>query len=117
MTPDLPRKQASYSIISATVAPASVGAGTSAEQTFAIPGLRGPVAATPSSAATPGDFVVASNPLTAQAGLAIGTARVTATDTVGITFVNSSAGAIVPTTGTYLFLVVRQNNILTTVDG
>lgn len=68
----------------ATLSPASVAANTTAEQTFTVNGLRVSQAV----------FV---NKPTAQAGLGIVGARVTAADTIGITFSNNTAAAIVPT--------------------
>ena len=64
-----------------TVNPASVAANTSAEQTFACTGLLVT------------DLVVVSKP-TLTAGLSIGSSRVSAADTLAITFVNSTAAPI-----------------------
>lgn len=79
----------------ATVAltPASVAAATSAEQTFTVPGVL------------PGDYVDATG--VTQNGIGIGQARVTAANTVGIRFINATAGALIPTAGLYTFLIVR----------
>lgn len=78
-------------VVTATLSPASVGAATTAEQTFTITGL------------SVGDSINAADRIinvvkpTHQAGLAVGNARVTAANTVGIVFINATAGAIVPT--------------------
>lgn len=80
-------------IVSVSITPASVGAATSAEQTFTVPGV------------IPGDYVDATG--VTQNGIGIGQARVTAANTVGIRFVNATAGALTPTAGIYTFLVVR----------
>jgi len=73
-------------IFNLTLSPASVAANTTAEQTF--------------SAASIGllttDVVFVQKP-TAQAGLGIVGARVSATDTLAITFSNNTAAPIVPT--------------------
>lgn len=74
---------------SAALTPVSVAANTTAEQTFTITGL---VAGTP----------VWVNKPSAQAGLGIVGVRVSATNTLAITYGNSSASAIVPTAETYL---------------
>jgi len=75
-----------------TISPAIVATITTAEQTFTLNGLA------------VGDFVAVSKP-TAQAGLGIAGARVTAANTLGITFVNPTAAGITPTaTETYLVL-------------
>lgn len=76
------------------LSPALIAQGTSAEQTFPCNGLA------------VGDFVAVSKPTT-QAGLSIGNARVSAANTLAITFVNtpSAGGNITPTASeTYLIL-------------
>jgi hypothetical protein len=76
-------------IIRQTLAPASVGANTSAEQTFTVPGLQ------------LGDSVDI-NKASHQVGLSIGNVRVSAANTLAIQFVNTTAGAIVPTSEQYI---------------
>lgn len=72
---------------------------TSAEQTIACPGLN------------VGDFVEVNKP-TAQAGLGIVGARVTAKDTLGITFMNTTVGSITPTASEiYKVLHVAMNAV------
>lgn len=74
------------------ISPTIINAGLAPEQTFTCNGLA------------VGDFVAVSKP-TAQAGLGIAGARVTAANTIGITFVNPTAGNITPTASeTYLVL-------------
>ena len=85
---------AQIGLLSVAVAPASVAATTSAEQTFTVTGLQTT------------DAVFVSKP-SAQAGLAVATARVSASNTLAVTFVNASAGAITPTTETYQLMVLR----------
>ena len=68
----------------ATLSPASVGATTCAEQLFTVTGVK------------VGDMVSVNKP-TSQAGLAIGGCRASAANQIGITFINPTAGAIVPT--------------------
>lgn len=78
-----------------TLSPALIGQGTSAEQTFTVNGVE------------VGDTVYVSKP-TAQAGLSIGGARVTARNTVAILFVNTpnAGGNITPTASeTYNFAI------------
>lgn len=79
---------------SSALTPASVAANTTAEQTFTIAGLN------------TSDLVFVNKP-TAQAGLGIVGTRVTATDTIGITYGNPTAGAIVPTAETYKIVSIR----------
>jgi hypothetical protein len=76
-------------IIRQTLAPASVGANTTSEQTFTVPGLQ------------VGDSLDV-NKASHQVGLSIGNVRVSAANTIAIQFVNSSAGAIVPATEQYI---------------
>lgn len=78
----------------ATINPASVAAATSAEQTFTVTGLR------------TGDIPVVVKP-SLTAGVGIGNARVSATDTLAITFVNATAGAVDPASESYTILVFR----------
>lgn len=76
-------------IIRQTLTPASVGANTTAEQTFAVPGLQ------------VGDSLDI-NKASHQAGLSIGNVRVSAAGVLAIQFVNTTAGAIVPTSEQYI---------------
>lgn len=73
-------------VLTVTLSPALVAANTSAQQTFTVPGLR------------VGDYVEVNKP-TAQAGLAIVGVRVSAADTLAITFGNFTASGITPTAG------------------
>lgn len=77
------------------VSTASVGANTSAERTFSVPGL------------SVADVVVVNKP-SHQAGLGIVNARVSAADTLAITYMNTTGGGIVPTTETYAVLATRK---------
>lgn len=76
-------------IIRQTLTPASVGANTTAEQTFTVPSLQ------------VGDSLDI-NKASHQAGLSIGNVRVSAANTLAIQFVNTTAGAIVPTSEQYI---------------
>lgn len=73
-------------IFTVTLSPVSVATITAAEQTFAATGIGLIV----------GDLVLVQKP-TAQAGLGIAGSRVSAADTLAITFVNPTAAAITPT--------------------
>lgn len=83
-------------VFSLALTPASVAANTTAEQTFAATGIGLLV----------GDFVAVNKP-SAQAGLAIGNVRVSAADTLAITYVNDTAAPITPTAETYVVKVDR----------
>lgn len=89
----------SMSVVSVTLSPAQVAANTTAEQTFTVPGVL----------AT--DVLIDVTKPTAQAGLGIVGCRVTAANTVGITFSNNTAAGITPTASqTYLFCLVRPDS-------
>tara|TARA_R110000868_G_scaffold90526_1_gene251192 strand:- start:519 stop:836 length:318 start_codon:yes stop_codon:yes gene_type:complete len=89
------------SVISVTLSPAAVAANTSAEQTFTVNGLL------------PGDHVSCNKP-TAQAGLGIVGCRVSAANTLAITFGNFTGSSITPTAlQVYSFLVARPDSTLT----
>jgi len=74
--------------------PLSVAANTTAEQTVTVTGV------------TTSDIIYCNKP-THQAGLAVGQCRVTASNTVGVTFINATGGAIVPTAEAYKFSWIR----------
>jgi hypothetical protein len=83
-----------WCVVSKSLNVASVAANTSAEQTFTVAGLK------------VGDFVQVSKP-SLSAGLVISTARVSAADTLAITFGNLTGSPIDPAAETYLIHVFR----------
>lgn len=86
-------------VITAPLSPASVAANTSAEQVFPMTQLLA------------GDVVFVSKP-TAQAGLVLGNARVSATGSLAITFGNLTASPIVPTAGEiYTVSIIRPSQV------
>ena len=85
-------------MLQATLSPAQVAANTTAEQTFTVKGLMTT------------DFVQVCKP-TAQAGLGIVGARVSAADTLAITFSNNTGAGITPTAAqVYKIRVDRPEN-------
>lgn len=78
-----------------SLTPASVAAATVAEQTFTVSGL------------TTADKVVVNPPSIGNA-TGIAGARVSAADTLAIRFVNPTAGALTPTSGTYTVIAFRS---------
>ena len=85
-------------LLQTTISPAQVSNATSAEQTFTVNGLL------------TSDFVTVMKP-TSQAGLGIVGSRVTAANTLGITFMNATASPITPTASeVYIIKVTRQEN-------
>jgi len=86
---------AAGSLLSLTLTPASVATIVAAKQTFTVAGLK------------VGDqVVILSNPITNAVALVQG--EVSAADTLRLMFVNPTAGALVPTSGTYTFLVIKS---------
>lgn len=83
-------------LMQAALTPAAVAANTSAEQTFTVTGLA------------VGDVVGVINKPTAQAGLGIVGCRVSAANTLAITFANFTAGSLTPTAAeVYAFKISR----------
>jgi hypothetical protein len=80
--------------VSVTFDPASVATVTTAEQTTTIQGLQ------------VGDFVLAQKP-TNTAGVGVVNCRVSAANTLAITFVNPTAGGVDAASETWRFLVIR----------
>lgn len=78
-----------YGVVAVSLDVASVAINTTAEQTFTVPGLA------------VGMFVMVSKP-SLSAGLGVSTARVSAANTIAITFINATGGAIDPAAETYL---------------
>ena len=94
-----------YTMKTAAISPAAVAANTSAEQTFTLKGVR-----------LSSDMIGAVSKPTAQAGLGIVGWRVTADDTIGITFANFTGTAITPTASeVYLIQVCRIDGDAKTV--
>lgn len=86
-------------VIAVTLSPAAVANATSAEQTFTVTGLL------------LGDMVTVNKP-TAQAGIGIVGSRVSAADTLAITFMNATAATVTPTASqVYLVSVKRVDNL------
>lgn len=81
-------------VVAVSLSPAIVGANTTSEQTFTVTG------------AAVGQFVYVNKP-TAQTGLGIVGARVSAANTVAINFGNFTGGGITPTASeTYTFILI-----------
>ncbi len=96
----LPRGNATdFKVLSVTLSPAQVSANPTAEQTFTVNGVQA------------NDVVLSINKPTAQAGLGIVGWRVSAANTVGITFSNNTGGGITPTASqAYKIVVIRPEN-------
>lgn len=86
-------------VVSTTLTPVAITTITAAEQTFTIPGLQ------------VGDQVTVS-PQFAWTGLtSIAGTRVTAANTLGISFVNTTAGSLTPPAGIYLLEINRPESL------
>lgn len=85
---DVNRNGESYGVADITLDVASVAANTSAEQTFTVNGLTV-------------DMMVFVNKPDLDAGLVVGNARVSAANTLALTFGNSTAGAVNPASEVY----------------
>ena len=84
-----PAAAAPATFYSQFLTPANVAANTTAEQTFTITGLKS------------GQPVCVDKPSSSQTGLQIGNARVSADNTLALTYVNTTAAAIVPNAEIY----------------
>ncbi len=84
-------------VLSVPIATAAVNANTTAERIFTVIGLDAGF-----------DTVFVSKP-THQTGLGIVNARVSADDTLALTFMNNTGGGITPTTENYLLFVARHD--------
>lgn len=89
---------AGITVIDADITPASVATITAPAQTFTVPGLK------------VGDAVIVTPP-GQTAGVAIGSARVSAADTLSIQFVNPTAGPLVPAAGVHKVTVIRHEGV------
>lgn len=83
-----------WAVYTPSITPSSVTAATVAEQTFTVTGL------------TTADKVFVNQPALANS-VGIAGARVSAADTLAIRFVNPTAGALTPASGTYTVLAIR----------
>lgn len=81
-------------VLTFTFNPAAVASATSAEQTVTVPGLK------------VGDIPILQKP-SATAGVGIVNVRVSAADTLAVTFMNATAGSVDPASETYTLLVFR----------
>lgn len=99
MSTNIPRGNiATIFAVSVTFDPAAVATVTTAEQTLTIPGLK------------VGDFVFWQKP-TNTAGVGVVNCRVSAVDTLALTFVNPTAGSVNAASETWTFLVFRPETL------
>ena len=89
-------------VVTVSLTPASVATATSAEQTFTVNGLKTT------------DFV-AVNPPSSTTGTGIASVRVSAADTLAITFINATGGSLTPAAGSYKVMYFRPEGTITMV--
>jgi hypothetical protein len=87
-------------ISSLSINPASVGSNTSAEQSFTLPGVQ------------IGDVILDTIKPSLTAGLSLSSARVSAANTIAITFVNSTAAPIDAAAETYTLVILRPEKVI-----
>ena len=97
MSGNVDRNGNSYGVADITLDAASVAANTSAEQTFTVTGLDT-------------DMFVSVNKSDLDAGLGVVNARVSAANTLALTFMNSTAGAIDAASETYKLFWWKPSN-------
>ena len=90
-------------VVTFTYDPASIAAATTAEQTVTVPGLR------------VGDYVADITKPTLTAGVGIVNCRVSAANTLAVTWVNATAAPVDPPAETYSAYVLRPEKILSGV--
>lgn len=83
-----------------SLAPGSIGANTSAEKTFTLNGVQ------------VGDLIIELIKPTLTAGIGIGGQRVSAANTIAVTFSNSTGSPITPATETYTIVTLRPGQNL-----
>lgn len=100
-------------VLNVVLSPAQVSANTAAEQTFTVTGLL------MADSLQPGDqILMITKPTNAPAGVFPTTWRVSAADTLAITFANVTGGPLTPTAlETYQIVVFRPNVPTTTALG
>ena len=85
-------------VVSATVNLGSVAANTSETETATVPGVK------------VGDIVLVEKP-TLEAGIVIGTAWVSAADTVSMQVINATGSAVDAASETFRFTVIRREGL------
>jgi hypothetical protein len=86
-------------LLGPTLTPVAVAAAISAEQAFTVTGLRTQ------------DIIYVVASVAQTAGIGIGNARVSANDTLQISFMNATAGSLTPAAGIYQLVVHRPENL------
>lgn len=98
----IPGNAGSISVVSVSWTPSSVSTITAPAQTVTVPGVL------------VGDFVYVTPP-GQTSGVTIGSAYVSAANTVSVQFVNPTAGSLTPTAGVHKFMVIRPDQSIAKV--
>jgi hypothetical protein len=77
-----------------TMTPASVAAAITVEQTFTVTGINS-------------NDIIILNPPSITAGIGIAGVRASAKNTIAITFINTTAGALTPPAGSYNIIAIK----------
>ncbi len=85
-------------VVGVSITPAAVNTITAPVQTFTVPGAK------------PGDAVIVTPP-SQLAGVTIGSAYVSALNTVSVQFVNPTGGNLTPPAGVYKFTLIRHEGV------
>lgn len=89
---------AAISVVEASLTPAEVAANVAPAQTFTVLGVKS------------GDVIIVTPP-SQTANVTIGSAYVSAADTISVQFVNPTAGALTPAAGTHKITVIRHEGL------
>ena len=90
-------KSVDIRVLEFTFDPASIAANTTVEQSTTITGLKTV------------DYILRIIKPTLDAGNAVGQGRVSATDTLAITYINASGGAVDPGSETYTLIYIKNS--------
>lgn len=80
----------------ATLTPVAVDTIVAAEQTFSVPGLK------------VDDIVLSVNGPATSSAVALCSARISAADTLALTYCNPTAGSLTPAAGTFVITILRK---------
>ena len=94
----LPGNASTVTLVAVSWTPSAVSTVTAPVQTVTVPGAK------------LGDAVIVTPP-GQTAGVTIGSARVSAADTVSVQFVNPTAGSVTPNAGTHIFTILRYEGV------
>lgn len=86
-------------LVGITITPVAVAQNTTAEQSFTVQGLQ------------VNDYVQLSSQVAQTAGIGINNSRVSAANTLAVSFTNNTGGSLTPAAGAYNIEVNRPENL------